>query len=243
MPQQSSTSAALSDKNRGDMGCNHFPKCWTIKQYDEFKAKNNFLLCIDGKIGCSVCNTIKPENYSKGWIACSITPNGETRELQVTSFRKKIYKHKLSEAHRQACKLLELRKGEHLKANFKKSNQADINTTECVFRTAYYIAKNNRPYTDHPELIDLQKLKGVNAGRVLRSNVVCADIIDSISEQMKKKVLHHIQQYPSPFSTLTDERTCSSGVACLIIYLRYTFNHFPINIFVDLLELNATNVS
>ena len=26
------------------MGCNHFPKCWTIKQYDEFKAKNDFFI-------------------------------------------------------------------------------------------------------------------------------------------------------------------------------------------------------
>ena len=174
---------------------------------------------------------------------CSITPYGETRELQLTSLRKKICKHKLSEAHREACKLLELRKGEHLKASLKKFSQTDIDTTECVFRTVYYIAKNNRPYTDHPELIDLQKLNGVNAGRVLRSNDVCADIIDSISEQMKKKLLYQIQQYPGPFSILTDERTSSSGIACLIIYLRYAFNHFPINIFVDLSELNATNVS
>ena len=43
LPQQSSSSAASSDKNCGDMGCNHFPKCWTIKQYNEFKAKNDFL--------------------------------------------------------------------------------------------------------------------------------------------------------------------------------------------------------
>ena len=91
LPQQSYCSAALSDKNRSDMGCNHFPKCWIIKQYNEFKAKNDFLLCIDGKIGCSVCNTIKPENYSKEWIACSIiTPHGETRDMQLTSLRKKI---------------------------------------------------------------------------------------------------------------------------------------------------------
>ena len=47
----------------------------------------------------------------------------------------------------------------------------------------------------------------------------------------------------SVISILTDESTSSSGIACLIIYLRYTFNDFPINIFVDLLELNATNPS
>ena len=60
---------------------------------------------------------------------------------------------------------------------------------------------------------------------------------------MKKKVLYHIHQYPGHFSILTDESTSSSGIACFIIYLRYTFNDFPINIFADLLELNATNAS
>ena len=103
----------------------------------------------------------------------------------------------------------------------------------------YYIAKNNRLYTDNPELNDLQKINGVNAGRVLRSNVVCAGINDSINEQIKKKVLYHIQQYPGPFSILTDESISLSGIACFIIHLHYTFNDFPINMFVDLLELNA----
>ena len=104
-----------------------------------------------------------------------------------------------------------------------------------MLRTAYYIAKSNRPYSDHPELIDLQKLNGVNAGTVLHLNIVCADTIDSISEQMKK--------YPGPFSILTNESTSSSRIACLIIYHRYTFNDFLINIIADFLDLNTTNAS
>ncbi|XP_050064565.1 E3 SUMO-protein ligase KIAA1586-like [Aphis gossypii] len=35
-------------------------------------------------------------------------------------------------------------------------------TTQTIFRTAYYIAKYNRPYDDHSKLIELQHLNGLN---------------------------------------------------------------------------------
>jgi len=48
--------------------------------------------------------------------------------------------------------------------------QAGHNTATCnVFRTAYYVAKNDQPFTDHPDLLDLQQLNGVNVSRVLHS--------------------------------------------------------------------------
>lgn len=45
---------------------------------------------------------------------------------------------------------------------------------------------------DHPELIDLLAVNGVNVGRVLHSNVVCLDIIDHIADEMRKKFLRNI---------------------------------------------------
>lgn len=45
---------------------------------------------------------------------------------------------------------------------------------------------------DHPELIDLLAVNGVNVGRVLHSNVVCSDIIDHIADDMRKKFLRNI---------------------------------------------------
>jgi len=34
-----------------------------------------------------------------------------------------------------------------------------------AFRTAYYVANNDKPYTDHPDLIDLQKANDISVGR------------------------------------------------------------------------------
>jgi len=42
--------------------------------------------------------------------------------------------------------------------------EIEIETTEKVFRTAYCIAKNQRPFSDHPKLIDLQIYNGLNMG-------------------------------------------------------------------------------
>ena len=41
-----------------------------------------------------------------------------------------------------------------------------LSETCRVVRTAYYIAKNDKPYTNHLTIIELQELKGVNLGRV-----------------------------------------------------------------------------
>ncbi len=37
--------------------------------------------------------------------------------------------------------------------------------TEAVFRTAYHLAKKNRPFSDHESLIELQELNGVKSAR------------------------------------------------------------------------------
>jgi len=56
-----------------------------------------------------------------------------------------------------------------------------------VFRTAYYVAKNNKPFTDFEHLIDLQEGNSLDMGRVLHSKTVAVDMIDHVSSHMKKK--------------------------------------------------------
>lgn len=47
-----------------------------------------------------------------------------------------------------------------------------------VFRTAYYVAKSNKPFTDFESMIDLQHANSADLGRVLQSKTVYVDIID-----------------------------------------------------------------
>lgn len=56
----------------------------------------------------------------------------------------------------------------------------DQENTARIFRTAYLIAKNQRPYTYMPKLKDLQELNGLDMGRILQANVSCSNIIDHL---------------------------------------------------------------
>ena len=66
----------------------------------------------------------------------------------------------------QRC-VLRSRDEQRLKAAVAHQMQQQHEETCRVFRTAYYIAESNRPYTDHPDLVELQELNDVNFGRVL----------------------------------------------------------------------------
>lgn len=104
------------------------------------------------------------------------------------------------------------------------------NVTCAVFRTAYYIAYHDRPYTDHTHLIDLQ------------SNVICADIIDHITATMRSNLVKQIVETKLLLSVLIDESTSLSRNTSLIVYIRTTFDHNvgPVTVFFDIISLNET---
>ena len=59
-------------------------------------------------------------------------------------------------------------------------------------------------FTDHPTLIDLQRLNGVDVGRVLHSNMICADIVSHIANEMKTKLVQQIINCSKTYDILTD---------------------------------------
>ena len=76
-----------------------------------------------------------------------------------------------------------------------------------MFRTAYYVAKNSKPFTDFEKLINLQQANSIDMGRVLHSKTVAVDIIEHISLHMKKKLLTKIIESRSKINVLANEST------------------------------------
>ncbi|KAE9522689.1 hypothetical protein AGLY_016911 [Aphis glycines] len=89
-------------------------------------------------------------------------------------------------------------------------------TTERVFRTAHCIAKNQRPFSDHPKLIDLQIYNGLNMDESYKI----------IHQQRKLRVI-------------VDESTTLSKKTMLVICLRTTIGEELITFFLDMVELSA----
>jgi len=102
------------------------------------------------------------------------------------------------------------------------------------------VAKNDRPFTDHPDLLDLQQLNGVNVGRVLHSNAVCSEIIQHIASDMRRSLFDCIITSKPPTAVLIDESTSFGKISSLIIYLRTTFDQEigPVTFFLDLVPLS-----
>ena len=236
-----------------------WPSCWSMQQQNYFKTTYSWLYPKSGSIGCSTCNEVHaitgPDrkdgmrvSLAQEWVNGSVHGSGKTKQAVQKSLRKKISQHVSSQSHNAALKVQEKARIDTVKSAVAQQCRHEYSATCNVFRTAYFVAVNNRPYSDHPELLDLQKLNGVKIGRVLQSNVVCADIVDHIASEMRKKVVEAIVTAAGtsckiPISVLVDESTALGQKSCLIIYLRCCLldNSKPVNFFLDLVELsNAT---
>ncbi|XP_008189972.1 uncharacterized protein LOC103311913 [Acyrthosiphon pisum] len=87
--------------------------------------------------------------------------------------------------------------------------------TEKIFRTAYFIAKNQRPYTDMSKLVDLYVNNGLEMGRILHTDKACSNIIDLISLEMRKKICKDIVENGKKLCIIVDESTTVSNKTML----------------------------
>lgn len=120
-----------------------------------------------------------------------------------------------------------------------KMNLSNLKSTIKVFRSAYCLAKNDRPFSDYSKLLQLQKMNGVDIGVGLHSRFSATEIIDHISDGMKKRITQQVKSISGKISILIDESTTLSDKSTLIVYLKCeTSKDLPPNVlFLDLIEL------
>jgi hypothetical protein len=85
-----------------------------------------------------------------------------------------------------------------------KNNKLEDESTEKIFRSAYFIAKNQRPFLDMPKLIDLQALNEMNLGRVLQTNKL---VVDHIANEMRIQISKDIIENNRKLCIVVDEST------------------------------------
>lgn len=123
--------------------------------------------------GCSVCQEVKNitkfkhrgVEISSEWSECKITGGKNyKKETRLSVFRNKIKRHVSSMAHKTACSIIINKESDILTKQFENNAYKIHKSTETIFRTVYFIAKNIRPYDEHSKLLELQKLNGMNIG-------------------------------------------------------------------------------
>jgi hypothetical protein len=104
--------------------------------------------------------------------------------------------------------------------SFEDQLYRNEDSNECVFLTAYYIAKYNRPFDDHSKLVELQKCNGVHLGSILHSRYSCTSIVSQIACKMREIVVKIIYDSEFKISVLMDESTTISSKSCMTIFIK-----------------------
>lgn len=221
---------------------------WNDSQLFSFKNKYAWLICSNGKLGCRVCTNVKTLNVSKHaagrisleWSNSLIEATGKDRQSKLSNIRIKIKKHNESEAHASAENTFKESQKNQLLECLNTMNIVAEDENIKLFRTAYYIAKKNRPFSDYEDLINLQQTNGVNLGKILHSRYSATNIINHIACQMRINLISKILSLDSKFSILIDESTTLSNKSTLIIYLKANLGEENIEyVFLDLCELES----
>ena len=181
----------------------------------------------NGHLGCSICKLISSISVHKRqgthiaieWAEGTVNYYGTTRKSKLKSLRKNIFLHAQSKAHISAQEFNNTSELASLERHMDKSNMMELGATQRIFRTAYYLVKNNRPYSDHEDLIELQQINGVDLGVSLHSRHTATTIIDHVAFEMRRKLFSHVQNIQGKISITIDESTSISNKTTLIIYL------------------------
>jgi hypothetical protein len=112
-------------------------------------------------------------------------------------------------------------------------------STSRIFRSVYFLMKNNRPFTDLPTLVDLQALNGLDMGLILQSDRTAAEISDFISSQMRSKLCTELITSGTKFAIIIDESTTVAAKSVLILYVRAAICGKVTSLFLDLVELDG----
>lgn len=97
-------------------------------------------------------------------------------------------------------------------------NEKELEKMKFLFHTAYYIAKRNRPFSDFPDLCNLQKKNGVDLGSTYLNNMQCAFFIKSISKHISDEIIADFVSCDF-FALMSDGTTDISVTETEILYV------------------------
>ncbi|KAG5273476.1 hypothetical protein AALO_G00151730 [Alosa alosa] len=109
-----------------------------------------------------------------------------------------------------------------------------------LFNIAYYVAKEEEPFTKFPKLVDLHLKNGLNFGNTYKNDHSCSTFIQSIAQTMSDELKDKIKSARF-FSIITDGSVDRSVQDQEIIYITFLDNGLPVNNMVNLVTLQHAN--
>lgn len=85
--------------------------------------------------------------------------------------------------------------------------------------SAIHVQQNDRPYSDHFGLLELQQLNGMKIGIRLYSGYSATEIIDHTSKEMRNRIIQ-VLDVSGRLSVIISESTSLGTKSTLIVYLK-----------------------
>ena len=131
---------------------------------------------------------------SQEWINCSISALRKDTTVQQASLRKKMKEYFSSKTHRICLEQLQHRANDQITKCMDALNQKRIQSTCRVFNTVYSLVKQNRPFFNIEDEVELQMKNGVDMGHGLHSHKTAVKIVDHIAKEIKSEIFAKLTQ-------------------------------------------------
>ena len=220
---------------------NILPYHWTMKDYEIFKNSYDFILIKDKRIFCKDCCEYDEynKNSSSPYVVEGIKNDDHNKNENLKKIRDKLSRHKNTKSHQN-------NKNENIMRNsivgyINDRFQTEKEKMRILFTLAYYIALNNRPFTDYEKLIKLLGAIRIDTGLTLKDRNTCTKIVDLIAKRMKKNLFNMMKASNSPFALILDESDTIVKEFKLVVYIRTIIKDKVRTFFAGLINLEDRN--
>ncbi|KAI4813074.1 hypothetical protein KUCAC02_024426 [Chaenocephalus aceratus] len=105
-----------------------------------------------------------------------------------------------------------------------------------LFNIAYFVAKEEGPFTMFPSLVDLHHKNGLDLGGTYKNDNACRTFVQAICQSMKDDLVEKLKNTHF-FSVMSDSSVDRSVKDQEMVYLTYVEDGKPVNQFVDIVSL------
>ena len=181
--------------------------------------------------------------YCKTCRSCPTQTRGNSLFNGVTGEKvriKTIKEHVATALHKSAAEALQAREypvGGEIVSAFDRMEAAVQDKMVKLFNIAYFIAKEEQPFTLFPKLMMLHKTNGLDLGSTYHNNVACNTFVEVIASCFIEDLKEELQAARF-FSVMSDSSVDRSVKDQEMIYCTYLVDGKPVNRFIQIVTLD-----
>lgn len=126
--------------------------------------------------------------------------------------------------------------------SLEKADKQTLSNMDKLYRSAYYLVKKERPFSDFEPILELQELNGLKIGDRYRNDKGAKDFVCHIAEHYVDK-LKSLLQNGNYFSVFCDGSTDRTESEKEVIMIRVLENFYPKMIYLKLEEPPSTKAN